>query len=370
MKIRPQVIHREEYNVQKFRDIFTKNPTAARIYTHHWRVYTEEILLFQEDENKFQIITEEKHYGVSITDKIYYRTKRVRKVFVNNGKFHYMGDGSKFPFPINYTTLHSFEEEIIYQRYPWLKFLKEYSLTMAFNTIFKYKLYNPKKALAHRYGVPFPACLHVHRALVLSQHTVVWKEMKKNMINTHKVNPEILKDMGMLIDTTKMAKQLNRKVNAAWSVQRLKNEHNEWSRIITELLYSEINRPLKIKPLFVRLNDYIGGLITDTKTLAMEGLKQKHCVGTYTYTIDSGVCAIYQYKGYTAEIRHYSNRVDGKPYLGQLNGYLNEKASDELREEVNEKINLFCEQNPHFLARENVMKEQEVWGTDDFRVNW
>lgn len=104
----------------------------------------------------------------------------------------------------------------------------------------------------------------------------------------------------------------------------------------------------KLKTYWVRIDEALKQSKLKTKrldsaeALSLEGTAMHHCVGGYTYDVDSGTSYIFHvdYKGkpYTCELRYKdSNRVK-KFYIRQLYGKYNRTAPDALRKEIRELI--------------------------------
>ena len=67
----------------------------------------------------------------------------------------------------------------------------------------------------------------------------IWKEMKQVLINVENLKPELYENH-LFIDTCKMARTLDRKVNCSWSIKRLTQEHDDWAREITNTVLALI----------------------------------------------------------------------------------------------------------------------------------
>ena len=339
-----KVLTSSNLNLDKFREIFAKSPMNARIYSLSEQVVKNELLLIETSEHKFGIIEQTEKYGVSKTDKIYSRKSATKKYWINNGKFYVQDNTNRKTDlrQINYLELigNKEVEKILVEKYSWIKFLQENHLPIVFNSITRYKLFDLRKVLTHYYKIPYPVVKEVHakfKTQGLSRK--YWIELLKYCTNTTNFNVELMNNLQLLKDATEMARKLNTTVNASWSVKRLKQEHDDWSKTITNILFTESNRELKISPVFIELDKQIGGLLRTTKDLALEGMKQKHCVAGYGNKVDYGNCAIFHYKGYTAEVnKDYSSDV---LKLVQFRGYTNFSAPTELHEELTTIINNF-----------------------------
>ncbi len=157
------------------------------------------------------------------------------------------------------------------------------------------------------------------------------------MTHLDSINPELLNTTthGILMDACRMGEQLCTKVNVSWTLRRLKEEHDTWSKHITDVLYEASNRELNISPVFRKLAEKLDGLLTTSKDLAYEGRRQHHCVATYASAVDSGRCAIWHINGYTAEIaRDHSNKL----FLKQFLGHKNVQAPAKLRLVIEEEL--------------------------------
>ena len=327
-------------SVAKMKELFKESPFKARIYAFSEKPTKSEVIVIEDTDSKFVIVDQVETFGISTNDKIYSRKKANYKIFVNNGKFY-----QKSGTTLNQLTLSMIMDkkvkEYLIGKFSWIRFLAEGNLRyIAFNSIVRHKLYSLRKAMSFYYKVPYESALLINKKYYEGFSRILWKEMLKLVTHTQNINPELLQDMYYLKDCTDMAKKLNLKVNLSWSARRLKEEHDKWSRIITNVLFESTNRPLVIKQDYLELNEHIGGLITDTKSLALEGMTQNHCVGGYASNVDSGYCGIYHIEGYTLEVRH-----SGQGYfISQFRGHHNTQAPLELSNKIQEKINSFNQQ--------------------------
>lgn len=105
-------------------------------------------------------------------------------------------------------------------------------------------------------------------------------------------------------DTCKMARTLGKKVNCKWGLKRLKQEHDKWARLITQIELDCIKKfELNIHPVYYAFESYSGfKLLKTNKDMLVEGMFQKHCVGTYIDRVDRGECAIFHIDGYTLQL--------------------------------------------------------------------
>jgi hypothetical protein len=182
------------------------------------------------------------------------------------------------------------------------------------------------------------------------------------------------------IDTCKMARTLGKKVNCKWGLKRLKQEHDNWAKLITEIELDCIEEyEMNIRPLYYSFAEFSGyRLLKTNKEMLMEGMFQKHCVGTYINDVDKGETAIFHVKGYTLqlgveerqetvrEVPEVSLFGDGhvvmpqtrhittmKVVNKQFRGKYNESAPSELVEEVKEMLDMFSLQYDFYANEED-----------------
>jgi hypothetical protein len=94
-------------------------------------------------------------------------------------------------------------------------------------------------------------------------------------------------------DVIEMAKQQNRRINLCWSANRWSDEHEKLSRVeaLQRMAAENIRYPVTRyrKHLPKRFPGYV---ITTSRRLGMEGLRQRHCVASYHDRVQAGTCAI------------------------------------------------------------------------------
>lgn len=342
----PSIILKETLNctVEKFFEIYKQDRFLARIYAIENPPTKTQLLLNEETRTKFQIFKNYYKYGVSKTLRKYVSKKTEYKIFVNNGKFFKKENNSIYPITIN-----NIDEEIkdvLIKKFSWIRFLVENKFSeITFNSVVRYKLYSRDKVLRHLFKCKPALAIEIRRRIPPCD----WKIILKSSTNPENVNLELLSDCNiyLLQDTCRMANRLNEKINLAWSVKRLTAEHDRLSRTYTHYIMKiEGNDPLKISPIYKEFAEFdkTYELIEDSGRLLAEGLIQQHCVASYKQHINSGVCAIFHIKGYTAEIKKLGSRI----FLEQFRGTKNCIPPLELRMDLQEKIAAF-----------NTMKEKE-----------
>lgn len=377
-------LSRTENNFTQFSKLLNEDRLAARVFGIERKVFETRHILFDQAPTKFQIVVEKTKYGVSKTLKRYVTRTRPRSITVNNNKFYvlYLQDEDTHrerklirPLSLHYLSVGCYgygdkELEILKSRFDWVQFIQENNIQLTFNTICSKKLFDLKKCLTYQYKAPYPVAKKLHDILTGKENLsniygynhsfnmMAWKEMIKVMTNIENLNFDLISGFQTLIDTTKMATKLNKKVNAAWSFRRLKQEHDIWARDIANYLFSAEDRELKVherfKPVIEAMTE--AELLDTTKKLALEGLVQNHCVAGYTGTIEQGRSVIFHYKGYTLEIKCknkdsvYATSMENPTifYINQFRGRHNNEVPTELMKEVNNiltKINLNNEPN-------------------------
>lgn len=308
----------------------------------------ETVVFEKEGSNDFSIAEQLVNMKISINNKIYY-TKTDRNVYIyKSGKFWMVLKKAIRPMTINY-----FQPGVVYdyflKRFSWMRFLMEERATkdgfgeISFSTIVRKELYSSNDVLKYAYGTNLPI------AKLLSGHRMPvreWKRINKYLTNIEAMNPELLISQskwtsnGILFDTIKMADILNKRINCKWSKNRLKQEHDEWSRLVAGIVIEASNRDLKIADIYTKFEEFSKyGMLKTTRELAIEGMAQKHCVATYVSKVDNGNCAIFHIDGYTAEI--LKNHLAGGLILNQFKGLKNQEAPMVLREYVIAKIQEF-----------------------------
>ena len=246
------------------------------------------------------------------------------------------------------------------KKFTWIRFISEESWLhgMAFNSVVRYKLYNLNDALKHKFKVPVPVIKKLK--LMFKDYNMVdvmkiWKEMKQVLLNVENLKPELCQHH-LFIDTCKMARTLDKKVNCSWSIKRLTQEHDDWAKEITNtVLEYEEERQLNVGSIYNIFAEHSGyRLLSTNKDLLREGMTQKHCVGTYINKVDKGSAGIFHIQGYTLELSYV--KINGSyntetnewtrsqyQYLSnvQFRGKFNRTAPIELANEVEEKILAF-----------------------------
>lgn len=339
-------------NVEKFNEIYSEDRFKARIFAFENSPSEDSTWYNNVSPGVFQIFGYTKKLGVSKTLKLYVSKKCNFKYIVNKTTFYHHSRGKMMPITLQ--AVNSDLKDIFIQHFSWVRFLVENSIMdISFNSIVRNKLYSRDKVLRFMYG-----CSYENAVLLKNNFPYrEWKVFRKNIINTENLNKDLFEDKQVLVDTLSLAYKMNENINAGWSARRLKEEHDRLSKEYTDIAFEMTNRPLTIHPIFFDFNNYLGGgLLTDTKQLAIEGSTKKHCVASYSNRVDSGRTAIFNIDGYTAEILNNGKQL----HLSQFKGYRNVEAPNDLKERVKKSLSQF-----NLTKKESDYKYQ-----NDYRSLW
>lgn len=353
-----EAVYRELYShqnplVDTLFKIYQKDKFKARVYfmnenSHNFIKHR--LGIFDEPNGDFNIVFFKRTYGISKSSIIYNRESKVFSIIKKGNKFYFKNNVGLKPLTFNHlfncNHYDLIKNELVI-RLPWLRYLTEYTIlqNVSLNTIYSKKLFSFEKALKYEYKLPCPSAKLLYDMRNISNETKYLRyyvEYLINVENLHNTLPTY--NFHTFYDTVKMAKTLNRKVNCSWSARRLKEVHDEWSKEITDIVFTEGDRILNINKLFVEFSEFSGfELLRTTKELAIEGKKQSHCVATYANVVDSGNSAIFHINGFTLELtsrytQDYSSKI---LIIKQFRGYKNCDAPKELYNLVLDKLNEF-----------------------------
>ena len=370
-------------SVNKLKQIYEKDKRKAKIIFDNNKGnqnYSEKrMCLFEYPNGDFRIASLTRKYGMSINAIIYSRESNNWVIsYKHKTKSFYFIDSSKRLNVLNLNILKSYcnHSDKVFNylvvKFGWLRNIVEskHGGSLSFSSIIKNKLYNDREILKHIYKCPYPVAKMLsenHAPYTAWDFPKVWKEVKKVLINIENLKPEFLKS-SYFTDTTKMAASLGYKVNCSWGLKRLKQEHDRYSKeIVNTILEFEDISDLNIRKVyldFAKFSDI--EILTTNHHLIYEGKVMSHCVGTYSSQVNSGVCAIYRYKGHTLDLRFRkpyvvrttNEEVKAKLEINQFVGYNNVYAPDELRKEVSAIIDQF-NMNIVYHATEYEVEEYE-----------
>jgi hypothetical protein len=316
------------------------------------------------DDGTMEIVQYVRTWGISKTNKIYNRERKMMAIRMNKNGFFFLNGPLIRPFTIkhleNFIASHIIRQFLI-ENVPFVELMIKHDLMKhrTFNYIIKNKLTSLKKMIADEYKLPYTVCKKIIDASLTMGYTQFHhlELIKFNLThhadhiqNMQKINMGMFTNNNyftMFIDTIKMARTLDKKVNAAWSFNRLKEEHDEMAVIITDITLTAEDRDLYIRKIFTEFAEYSNfHLITRTKELALEGKRQNHCVSSYTSKIDLGKCAIYRVENYTLELEPNGSGIK----VAQFRGYGNASAPSELVERVFTMIKEFNQSKGTLIA--------------------
>lgn len=340
-------------------NIYARDKYKARVYyfnSNPGQFIKKRVVVFDEDNGDFNIVIFERKFGISKTNKIYSREKRVANIIKKGNKFYYKSNGKLSVLLMSdLSKYYEFREEItkaFIDRVPYCRYLTEINFStnnISITTVHNKKLFSMEKYLKHFFDVPYSVAKLLYEDLAKNSNNnyniLSFKKYKDYLINVESlVKTYATYNRNIFYDSLRMAKVLGVKINCSWSSKRLKQEHDNYSKLITEITLTEDNRVLNINKLFVEFSEFSGfELLRTTKELAIEGKKQSHCVATYANVVDSGNSAIFHINGFTLELtsrytQDYSSKI---LIIKQFRGYRNSDAPKELYELVLDKLNEF-----------------------------
>ena len=374
-----EVLHEgNKREINRLIEFHKVDKVKARVIYHQdkSKYYYERVVMFNDGDN-FSIVRFIVRYGISISNKIYYKQSRVSSIIYKNKKFYQTSQYKLIPkfTQLNYHGINNFAgqelnglvKSILISKFSWIRWVYENEdiYGFCFNTIIRYNLMSYHDVLRHMYGVPINICrILMNNTNNYNTHDLLmlWKEMKKVLINVQNLTPELYKSP-LFIDTCKMAGSLDKKVNCSWGLNRLKEEHDTWSKEITKtILEYSVLQKLNVAKEYRAFGKFSGyQLLKTNKDLIREGQTQRHCVATYIDSVDSGSCGIYHVEGYTLQIQKpyrykipQSRLVNGelvrdvppKPeneplVINQFKGLNNNEAPLEIRTKVQQKLDEF-----------------------------
>ena len=345
-------------NVEKLYELYEKDKFKARVYYMNEKLgfTNSKLILFMNKNGDFDIVNFNRTYGISKTNIIYSREKRTFQLKFSKRKFALILN--------NRATCPTFQQIVIgscqvehqlnlektiiatlSERFSWLRFVKEYRSihNISLNTFVNKKLFSLKKALTYQYKCPYPVAKKINESKVYSRAIDFVKYYTDYLSNIESLKSSWVNEhFDLFYDTLKLAKIVDKKVNASWSFRRLKEEHDKWSEIINNIMFLDCSREIKIDPIFEGFAEKSNcSLIETTKDLAEEGLRMNHCVSSYISDIERGVCGIYNFKKHTIELR--KKKLEGVRvlYISQIVTYGNKKADEIVLKEVLVDINNF-----------------------------
>lgn len=359
--------------LDQFIKLYNEDPLSARVFSITNEITVTSTWVFEYENGDFKIEVRKIRNSVNSLLKKYFSKKIDKEIFYSKGLF-YLKMNKKLT-QLTYSSLASEEKEYIYGKFPWIKMFEENNLPCSFNYAIKNKLFSTKSIIRKLYGCPYNKAKHFHSLFISSSTRLTMPQFKyymKTMDNIENTNVELLDNWSFLQDSLEMAYKLNRKINMAWSKRRLKEEHDDMSVIIANVLLSSSDRSMNISEIFIEIEEELEAkLLRTTKELAIEGLKQRHCVAGYVHAVERGNTAIYHKDGYTLQVNYginYAGMELGENthylYVNQFRGFANISAPEELMLEVKSKLKKINIERFNFLQKEQ--NRNNVYQVQDF----
>lgn len=144
-------------------------------------------------------------------------------------------------------------------------------------------------------------------------------------------------------DTLKMAKELNKKFDKNWSIEKLKKKHEEYLELINLKKYSsEMYEVLKdFKHREFAHNDFRISLLDNAKDIVDEGTTMHHCVGSYISRVADGEYLVYSVKKHnerSSTIAFHRHQLTDKWNFNQHYGMCNKFVVDTEEKEIKDLI--------------------------------
>ena len=358
-------------------DVYKQDRYKARVLYYNtgasyfiWRS-----VCFERTDGSFEICNFTRKFGISKTNIIYSREKKTSSLIYKNKKFYYRhGTMLKHAMYSDIPSNFKYALDFLTEKFPWLRNVSEnkHCHNIALSTIMTYKLFNADKILKHIYKVP-TRVIKVLTDDYDGRHNIgysqmpkkQWDRIKPYLINIENLKIDFLRNQ-YFHDTIEMAIKLDKRVNCSWSLNRLKTEHDIWSKELRVIMLEfepliDLD-PSKIYKDFEAFTGY--RLLTTNHELIAEGQKNNHCVAGYVDSVRRGQCGIYQVSGYTLEVRYgvnyYSDMSKNKKTMvfSQLRGYKNADAPVKLNMVVKEYINAFNNKY-NFVEYEKILNEEK-----------
>lgn len=326
----------------EYRRLLKVNREHARAYLYHNNncSFNEIVKITNSDTNSVIIKQMQVSEGMSITNKRFKYASCINQaiiskkgLYVRNGKLGIRTMNIGDVINMGEYGKHVYKAVIaIYPKLGFIENANRHIQQVTLNTILKHKLYGISKLNNY-----VTSCNNrkASELIVNNANAHILKLIKKYCINLENANEELLKNH-LFNDTLLFAQSLNKRINLAWSVTRLAQEHDNWSRTIVK--YTTEDRPLKFNEAQLELISWLANnlpemkVIDSTLELVMEGKKQNHCVGTYTGLIETFGSTVFHWNGYTADI--------SKDYvLNQLKGFNNVNAPQEMQDKLKSLLN-------------------------------
>lgn len=347
-------------------ELYKKDSYKARVkYFSNKSDYSNSRTVIFHKGNDFEISSFTNTYGISVTNRIYSRQKKVCSIIFKGGKlYHYQNNPKGLKnvrnLTINslinfihitegsYSSNHSYLKEkskiyvFLLAKFPWIRNLLEHEIThsISFNVVISKKLYKHNDILRHMFKVPIniikiikwiPDAIGIdddefnyirptNRIRNVTEAINQWKEISGALDNVQNLTHNLYHHYEFY-DTCKLGLKLGLKVNCSWSTKKLKEMHDYWSILHSNILLDcEEESRLKIQDFYYGLAKYSGWkLLFTNREMLYEGLKQRHCVGSYIDRVEKGECVIFHVEGYTLQVSTEKVYGDTKHWVSVSN---------------------------------------------------
>jgi hypothetical protein len=347
------IISTEENEIKdRIIKIYEKDPRKAKIIFdneggHNLITFTR--LFVQYENGDFRIPYVKHSFGISKNAIRYTSTSNetcmIYKKATNSFYFKHRGGIRSLTY---HQFINSFGSDVgceiyndILNKFSWIRTVSEcgFLRNLSFSLIMRKKLFSLKSLYGHVFDCPFPISkMIVKNTGTYSEDYISiirwWKNNKHGLDNIENLSSEMLKN-GLFKDTLRFANTLGLKLNCSWSPKRLRLEHDNFSKIITNTIleYEEV-RDLNVFKLYSDFESFSDFQLFKTNhDLIGEGLSMKHCVATYGASVDSGSCGIFKAYGCTLQLGFYepikttnsSINVGRRIHINQYMGFNNSR---------------------------------------------
>ena len=374
-KVKPafELLYEQDSNkINRLIELYKENPYHARIIFkqgNKQEYQRNRVVAFTFENGDINIVQFIHSFGITVTNKMHQSER-------NNAAIIYKKETNKWYYKtkagiklLDYVHLNAFTsnchsyyhtqetnhiQAYMFKLLPWLRNLAEdkynVSHSVSFNTIIAKKLFNLKAIYRHVFDIPYPVAEMMmkqlnNRNMINPMHfPKVWKEMKKVLLNVENLKLEMFGHEGFM-DACKMAASVNQKINCSWGIKRLVAEHDAWAKEISNvLLLNQKNTKMNIYHIYEDFAKHSGWeLLRSNFDMVHDGLMMSHCVATYIDSVDRGQCGIYKVDGHTMELNfRYGQSNNHKTLeIGQIKGYKNAQAPQELVNKVHHMLEIF-----------------------------
>lgn len=159
-------------------------------------------------------------------------------------------------------------------------------------------------------------------------------------------------------DLVKQAQILGRSVDYTWSINRMKEEHAQWTKEIMEIEIKDMQDVTATCTLPYLKFTYPGfKLLTTKKEIFAEGKEMRHCVYTnYWSSVNNGHYLVYQVDFFGERATLGLNLYEGKLTYNQCYRESNKVVSDGLRNN----ITIFIKELNNWSKQNNIFKQENL----------